>query len=462
MPRARTGSVQWNDLKKCWVGRVTLNDGARPWVDCPQELPRNARGEGRAREWIAERSEIARREGLRREDFAIAIRKPPAPPPTGSGAESCDDFFDRLIKVAKESGQTDFAKKANRWKKWISPVIGPKPIASVTRADAEDVRDKLDRAIDAWRKGEKASKIGEAVSGKTGMNVWSALTSTMKAATSSKRRELRVLDGQPNPCLGVEPPGDRDSRQSRRKTFLYPKEGTALLGAKDVPLEWRETYALALYLYLRPGELRVLRYSDFDFDAGHVSITRAWDYEAAKEKEPKTRNGVRKVPIEPALVPLLARMKKGRKATDLVVPALASFGEDHLAQLFRKHLTSAKVARAELHKSTRTHVQANFRSCRDSGITWLAMLGIDVAKIQRRAGHDTIDTTLGYVKIAEDIGGTLGVPFGPIPASLVEGLGPLESSRQSSGTEESAVFTAQTSARGGSRTPDLARMKRPL
>ncbi len=91
---------------------------------------------------------------------------------------------------------------------------------------------------------------------------------------------------------------------------------------------------------------------------------------------------------------------------------------DHLATLFRDHLKLAGVDRAELHASTKTHVQANFRSWRDSGLTWFAMTGLDVAKISRRAGHDTIQTTMGYVKQAEDLTGDLGVPFAPLPAAL--------------------------------------------
>lgn len=43
-------------------------------------------------------------------------------------------------------------------------------------------------------------------------------------------------------------------------------------------------------------------------------------------------------------------------------------------------------------------MHVGFRSWRDTGITWLALAGIDVAKIQRRAGHDHITTTIGYVK----------------------------------------------------------------
>ena len=71
------------------------------------------------------------------------------------------------------------------------------------------------------------------------------------------------------------------------------------------------------------------------------------------------------------LLSLLERMNEDASddATVLVAPRLASFGEDHLAELFREHLLAAKIERAELQRSTRTHVQANFRSCRDSGIT---------------------------------------------------------------------------------------------
>ena len=83
-------------------------------------------------------------------------------------------------------------------------------------------------------------------------------------------------------------------------------------------------------------------------------------------------------------------------------------------------LLAAGVKRAELHASTKTHVQPNFRSWRDSGITWLAISGLGVDKIMRRAGHDTTQTTMGYVKLAEDLGGDLGAPFAPLPASLID------------------------------------------
>lgn len=338
----------------------------------------------------------------------------------GPRPEDCDRYFERYIAYSKECGSTDADKKATRWNKWIAPKIGDKRPEDVTRSDVEDIRDALDAAILAWEPG-KAAKNGTCLSGKTAMNVWTALTSTFKEATASKRRDLRVLDGKPNPCVGVKPPGDRRTRKARRKTFLYPREAAALLACTAVPVEWREVYALALYTYVRPGELRALTFGDIDREAKLIHVSRAWDYQANEVKMlPKSDAGVRTVPIEPALAPLLERMAEGKQPSAHVVPTLSDFGEDHLAQLFRKHLQAAKVERAALHASTHSHVQSNFRSCRDSGITWLALRGLSVDKIKRRAGHGKIDISDGYVKLAEDHGDVLGEPFGPLPASLTE------------------------------------------
>lgn len=427
MPAKRTGTVQpWIDAegRKRYRARIRLADGARPWIpidqDCDEEEARQIAADFQREEDETGAFLKARTEQTRRR---AGVKGAPAP------GETADAWFERYHSYAKELGQTDAGKKRDRWKKWISetPVrggtmrFGELPIASVTRDDIEDVRDELDRAIEAWKRlGKSAGKKGRAIAGKTAMNAWSCLTSSFKAATSSKRRDLRALEGRPNPCLGVEPPGDRESRQIRRKTFLYPRESGELLSCEIVEIEWREVYAIALYTYLRPGELRVLTVGDVERPSRHVRVNKAWDYEEQRIKPPKTRNGVRRVPIEPALDPLLERLCRDRKPTDLLVPCLAAFGEDHLAELWRKHLLVAGIDREELHHSTRTHVQSNFRSCRDSGLTWLALAGVDVTKIMRRAGHDHVQTTMGYVKLAEDLTGDLGTPFAPLPSSLIE------------------------------------------
>jgi hypothetical protein len=64
-------------------------------------------------------------------------------------------------------------------------------------------------------------------------------------------------------------------------------------------------------------------------------------------------------------------------------------------------------------------MHVGFRSWRDTGITWLALAGVDLATIRRRAGHDDVATSDGYVKAAEDVTGSIGEPFPPLLACLV-------------------------------------------
>jgi hypothetical protein len=102
------------------------------------------------------------------------------------------------------------------------------------------------------------------------------------------------------------------------------------------------------------------------------------------------------------------------------VPLLSSLSKEQYAIKVRQHLALAKVDRARLTENTPTTMHVGFRSWRDTGITWLALSGVDVVKMQRRAGHDNVSTTMGYVKSAEDIAGTIGTPFPELPESLVK------------------------------------------
>ncbi|HXN33960.1 MAG TPA: hypothetical protein VN894_18965 [Polyangiaceae bacterium] len=63
--------------------------------------------------------------------------------------------------------------------------------------------------------------------------------------------------------------------------------------------------------------------------------------------------------------------------------------------------------------------RVQFRSWRDAGITWSIVAGIDVLKVQRRAGHKLISTTQRYIIEAENRGATFGEPFPELPAALV-------------------------------------------
>lgn len=332
-----------------------------------------------------------------------------------SPRESCDGWYERYHAYQLELGQYG---RRSAWYAWISPVIGAKCWPDVTVADAEDVRDRLDEAIAARRThGPGRGRL----TGRSALDAWHVLTAAARAARRCKRRDLRALEGLPTPCADVEPPGDAVSRRARRKTFVYPSECARLLACRRVPRVWREVYAIAGYTYLRPGELRVLRWPDVDLSHRLVHVSKAFHYGTEEPKEPKTPAGIRDVPIPRALVPLLRRMREQARSSALVVPLLGDLHRVSVPIIFRRHLLVAGISRGALHESSHATVRANFRSWRDSGITWLALAGVDVARIARRAGHEDISTTMTYVKTVEDLRGTLGQPFGRLPSELVRG-----------------------------------------
>ncbi len=322
--------------------------------------------------------------------------------------ETADAWHARFLKTRAEGPRTD---SGYRWRKWVHPYIGDKAIARVTKEDIEAIRDVLDAAIAAHIKdGRGPGRINA----KTALNIWATLTTAFKYACQAKQKDLRVRSD--NPCLGVLAPEKGDSR---RKSYIYPREFLQLAACEEVPLVWRELYTIACYLYLRPGELYELRWSDVDLEMAHVSVTRAWDWTSKEVKPPKTRNGIRQVPIPATLMPLLARMKEGKKDEEKVVPILEKTGKEHTAETLRGHLKVAGVTHSRLTADTATHMPINFRSWRDTGITWLAISNVDVGKMQRRAGHDSLETTMGYVKVAEDLSGAAGVPFPELPPTLI-------------------------------------------
>jgi hypothetical protein len=107
-------------------------------------------------------------------------------------------------------------------------------------------------------------------------------------------------------------------------------------------------------------------------------------------------------------------MRPRGKSSALVAPLLGKVADNKRAALLREHLKLARVDRLRLLEDTDTTMRINFRSLRDSGITWEALAGTPIDRIQSRAGHEHIATTLGYVKAVEDLKGKFGTPFGPL------------------------------------------------
>lgn len=122
---------------------------------------------------------------------------------------------------------------------------------------------------------------------------------------------VRVGPASSNPSIGIKPPVSAEDTEedARERHPLYARELAKVMTCEEVPLEWRRTYALAVFTFARPEELLALQWRDVDLDAEELRITRAMDL-AGKVKSTKTSAGNRRAPTHANLMPLLRAMRE--------------------------------------------------------------------------------------------------------------------------------------------------------
>jgi integrase len=442
MPRARTGTIKLHGDH--YKARITLNDGSRPWVDLPAGL---TEPEARARAKSMSTKTRERRGVLDKDAAAPAAPAANGAAPTVPG-ETCAAWTERWLAARKVRGLSSIDTDRGRLNKWILPTIRGKTVAAVTRDDIEAIVEHLD-----------ASVTREDLSWKTALNVWGLVSKMFKDACSSKVRALRARTD--NPAAGVPGP-DRGARKA--KAYLYPSEVLALVACEGISLAWRRALALSVYLYVRPGELRALRWEeDVNIDHATAHVHRSIDREGDAKT---TKTGItRRIPLESPILPLLRAMQAEAAGQG---PVIELPDDRHLSRSLRGMLDKAGVTRPELRANDATRKGLTWYDLRATGITWMAIRGDDPLKIMSRAGHVEFSTTQGYIREAEAVRAGFGDVFPPLPAALLgeandpQGDPPADDSivRESSESEENASKQGggagnRTRVREASRSPSF-------
>ena len=420
MARPATGSARWNPTEKHWEARVTLpgqgrkafamvdTDG-RPTVPACVNATPLAHGAEPECASCRQARHVARLMSTKMRGGAAA------PEEVG---ETSNDWHERYLQRHAELGHQT-RDMPGAWNRWLSPVIGPLRLASVTREHVIRIRDSLTRAVHDGQ-----------ISAKRAMNLWSDLivAPLSRAFTDDDPRysSVRVGPANANPAAGVKPPVTKEQldEDRRERQPMHPHEFVRLLACGAIPVEALRIYVLATYLYLRPQELYALRFSDVDWTAREVRIRRKLDVRTGEEKSgTKSDAGVREVPIHPNLMPLLEAMRaEAEDDSDRIVPLVgAARLFERFADQTRRHLKLAGIDRVELVIGGDDLMPFDFRSWRTTGCTWLAMLGTDSYVIALQAGHKSPDTTWSsYIKRGPDLRQRYGEPFPALPARLFE------------------------------------------
>jgi integrase len=387
--RPATGSIEWVDeAKTIPVGvRVTKASGKRQFVRFD---PGTTREDALAlAPVLAERARQAIDAG------------------TG---ETVSEYSRRWLGERERRGVGTVGHDRGRLGKHVLPILGHLGVRTFTREDVERVVEDLDRKILLDVDHE------EHLGWKTASNVWVLVSRMCKDMGDAKRRDLRVRDDYP--AARVRPP---ERGEPPAKQYLYPSEFVRLVECKAIDAAFRTLYAAAVYTYARSNELAALTWDDVDLEHHVIHITKSVDRETRKVKGTKTGT-TRRIPIEPELAPVLARLRadsvhaRGKRAKHVL------WMPDHedRAILLRQHLQAAQVTRAELFDSDVHRRHVTFHDLRATGITWCAVRGDDPLRIKQRAGHKAFSTTEIYIREAENLRESFGVPFPTLPSDLTD------------------------------------------
>ena len=213
------------------------------------------------------------------------------------------------------------------------------------------------------------------------------------------------------------------------------------MGHPRVPTKWKRNVAVAIFLGLRDGEQRALRWEHVDLDHGVVTVCETFDRHSKAVREGTKTGAARIVPIPAPLLPLLREMHDAHDE-GLVCRGIAS--QRAMARGLRTWLRVAGVSREALHKTTSVNRALRWHDLRGTSATWLACAGKSGPEIRDVLGHTQVSMTDKYMRNATVIrGGAFGEPFPVLPPV---------GNRHSIGMSESAVPKlpeAQGYLRGG-------------
>lgn len=262
----------------------------------------------------------------------------------------------------------------------IAPLIGFLPLPALDR-----------ETVGKWVN----DLAGEGLSGKTIRNRHGLLSASLTAAVRAGLIPTNHAKGVRIPDTGHE---------SVEMVLLTTAERSALVAAMDE--RYRPLVLLLLLTGLRWGEVSALTVRHLDLDNAALRVRQSWKHTAGGKPElgpPKTPRARRAISLDPATVSLLRTVIKGKGADDFLftaprgaplqhshfydqfwAPAVARFaGDERTAGKSDRRKGGARGPgkRPRIHDLRHNHAAV------------LIWQGVPLTYIQRRLGHESIQTT---------------------------------------------------------------------
>jgi integrase len=198
-----------------------------------------------------------------------------------------------------------------------------------------------------------------------------------------------VYDGliPANLARGVRLPASDHNKTEM--VVLTPNEFTTLLAA--FPEHWQPLIATLAGTGMRWGEATALHVGAVDLDSSPptIRVQQAWKRTGKSARTmgaPKTKKGRRTISLSRGLVDILRPLVEGRPSDALVFTALEGGVIHH--GTFYPRVWKPALKKAGLTKRPRIH------DLRHSHATWMLAAGRPIDRVQRRLGHESIQTTV--------------------------------------------------------------------
>ncbi len=209
--------------------------------------------------------------------------------------------------------------------------------------------------------------------------------------------QMAVDDGilNRNSATGIKVPVP----ESEQSVLTNEEVKIFLQMAKETAHRFYPVWVMALMTGMRSGELSALLWTDIDFEARLISVTKQWTNKNGITPT-KTRRS-RVVPVSDELLLFLKEHKLQTQA-DHVLPRLTEWENGEQAQVTRDFCSSLGITEVKFH-----YLRATF-------ITNLLSRGVPLAVVMSMVGHSQLKTTNLYLrKAGVDIkGGTDKLGYG--------------------------------------------------
>lgn len=190
------------------------------------------------------------------------------------------------------------------------------------------------------------------------------------------KRAVVSGDVQYNPCTSVQLP---NCKKAEHRAAASKEDEAKVLASHDVWL----FPTIALLTGMRKGEILALQWKDIDFSKKTINVCKSVEHVGDKPnlKAPKTKKGVRKVPLLKALEEILCE-KKG-KPTEFII-----------SDTGKAPLTKRRYDTCWRHYVAETGIECTAHQLRHSFATIAIEKNLDPKSLQEILGHAQIGTTL--------------------------------------------------------------------